>query len=144
MKISQNGIVLLAQLEGLRLKAYLCPAGKWTIGLGNTFYENGAPVKKGDVITKERVYSLFHGIAVDFEKAINSSVKSTITQNQFDALFSFAWNVGPRAFKGSELLKQVNHNPNDKESITRCFLNWKGADNLLLTRRNSEIKRYFS
>jgi lysozyme len=143
MKISDKGIQLLTELEGLRLKAYKCSKGVWTIGLGNTFYENGKPVKQGDVITKERAIELFHGIAKGFEKAINESVKQPINQNQYDSLFCFAWNVGPRGFRTSQLLKQVNKNPNDKAAITQCFLNWKGKKNLLLTRRNKEIKNYF-
>lgn len=143
MKISSKGLVLLAQLEGLRLTAYKCSAGVWTIGLGNTFYENGKPVKQGDKISRDRAVELFHSIAGGFEKTINNSVKSVITQNQFDALFCFAWNVGPRGFRISQLLKQVNLSPNDKPAITKCFLNWKGKKNSLLTRRNAEIKRYF-
>ena len=48
--------------EGLKLTAYLCPAKVWTIGYGNTFYENGTKVKQGDKITKERADQLFINI----------------------------------------------------------------------------------
>jgi len=54
MTITQDAIDLMHRYEGLRLDAYLCPANVWTIGYGNTFYENGAKVKQGDKITKQR------------------------------------------------------------------------------------------
>ena len=66
MKLNQRGADLIKQFEGLKLKAYQCSAGKWTIGFGNTFYEDGKPVKQGDVITRERADSLFNLIADNF------------------------------------------------------------------------------
>jgi len=144
-KISKSGIELLAELEGLRLKPYLCPAGIPTIGLGNTFYENGTKVTMKDkAITKEQAYHLFFLIATKFQKTLNENLPLNINQNQFDALFCFCYNVGQGAFKKSTLLRVVKLNHNDKTSITNAFLMWKGKNNLLLSRRNKEIKRYFS
>lgn len=143
-KISENGVKLLAELEGLKLKPYLCTAGVPTIGLGNTFYENRQPVKMTDkAITKEEAYHLFFLIASKFEKTINQNVPSDLTQNQFDALFCFAYNVGQNAFKKSTLLKRVNLNPNDVGGITQAFLMWKGKKDILLSRQKKQIKRYF-
>jgi len=143
-KISKSGIELLAELEGLRLKPYLCPAGIPTIGLGNTFYEDGTKVTMKDkAITKEQAYHLFFLITTKFEKTLNENLPLNINQNQFDALFCFCYNVGQGAFKKSTLLRVIKLNHNDKTSITNAFLMWKGKNNLLLSRRNKEIKRYF-
>lgn len=141
-KLSTRGIELLAELEGLRLKPYLCPAKVPTIGLGNTFYENGTKVTMKDkAITKDEAYHLFFLIAKKFENTLNANLPNNLTQNQFDALFCFCYNVGQGGFKGSELLKQIKLDPNDKDKITVCFLNWKGK--VLLGRRKKEIARYF-
>jgi len=137
--ISKKGIELLTELEGLKLKAYQCSAGVWTIGIGSTYYENGTKVKQGDVITKERAFELFRLTAPKYEKDIPSG----LTQNQYDALFCFCYNVGNTAFKNSTLLKVVKSTPNDKEAITNAFLLWKGKDNRLLSRQQKQIKRYF-
>lgn len=141
MHLDANGLKLLSECEGLRLEAYKCPAGVWTIGLGNTFYEDGSPVKKGDKLTKERAYQLFNLIAPKFEKVVNVGVKIDISQPQFNALFIFAYNVGPKGFTGSTLLKRVNAGCQDKQ-IEEAFLMWKGKKNLLLTRRQKELKEW--
>ena len=144
MKIDTNGVELLAELEGLRLKPYLCTAGKPTIGLGNTHYANGKPVTMKDkAVTKEQAYSLFAEIAPQYEKAVNDLVKSEINQYQFNALFCFAYNVGRKGFATSTLLKVVNSTPNNKERIIRAFLMWKGKDNRLISRQQKQIKHYF-
>lgn len=141
MKINESGLELLAECEGLKLQAYKCLAGKWTIGLGNTFYENGKSVKQGDKITKERAFQLFWNIEKKFSDVINSNVKIDISQNQFNALFIFAWNVGTDGFKKSTLLKRVNSGCNDT-LIEEAFLMWKGKKNILLTRRKKEIREW--
>lgn len=143
-KLSQKGVELLAELEGLRLKPYLCTSGVPTIGLGNTFYENGTKVTMQDEpITKDEAYHLFFLIATKFEKTLNDNLPSDLTQNQFDACFCFAYNVGQTAFKNSTLLRRIKSNPNDVGGITAAFLMWKGKTNLLYTRRKKEINRYF-
>jgi len=143
-KISQKGVELLAELEGIRLKPYLCPAGVPTIGLGNTFYENGTKVTMQDkAITKEEAYHLFYMIATKFEKTLNDVLPSDLNQNKFDALFCFCYNVGQNAFKKSTLLKRVINNQNDIGGITQAFLMWKGKNNILLSRQKKQINRYF-
>ena len=145
-KLDLNGVNLLSQLEGLELQSYKCTAGVWTIGLGNTFYEDGRKVKKNEVITKEQAYSLFYLIADKFEKAINENVKVVINQNQFNALFCLIYNIGITAFKNSTLLKFVNLNPNDG-NIAKQFLRWNkiaGKESKGLTnRRIKESSLYF-
>lgn len=144
-KIDQKGVVLLAELEGLRLKPYKCTAGVPTIGLGNTYYADGRKVTMKDkAITKEQAYELFYLIAPVYEKAVNDSVTSAITQEQFNALFCFCYNVGVSAFKKSTLLKVVNKTPNNKELIINAFMMWKGKNNILLSRQQKQIKHYFN
>ena len=147
MRLDNKGIELLEQLEGLKLKAYKCSAGVWTIGLGNTFYEDGSKVKEGNVISKERAYLLFNLISKQFEKAIDENVKVDINQNQYNSLFCFIYNIGISGFKNSTLLKVLNSNPNDG-NIAKQFLRWNkiaGKESKGLTnRRITESSLYFT
>jgi lysozyme len=125
---SVDGLNLIKQFEGLRLKAYLCPAKIASIGLGNTFYEDGRKVRLTDApITEKRADELLLLILKDFEKYVNSYVQTNIDQHQFDALTSFCYNVGPYNFKSSTLLKKVNKNPDDS-TIYSEFLKWDKTD----------------
>ena len=103
MKTSKNGINLIKNYEGCRLTAYKCPAGVWTIGYGHT-----AGVKQGDKITQLQADTLLTIDLQKFENAVNKAVKKPITQNEFDALVSFAFNVGTGNFEKSTLLRLVN------------------------------------
>lgn len=147
MKLDTNGVSFLAELEGLKLNAYKCSAGVWTIGIGNTFYENGSKVKEGDVISKEQAYHLFYMVATKFEKVINENLKVKINQNQFNSLFCFVYNIGQTGFKNSTLLRLVNINPNDG-NIAKQFLRWNkiaGKESKGLTnRRIKESSLYFT
>jgi len=148
MKLNNEGYKLITKHEGLVLKPYLCPAKVATIGYGNTYYEDGKKVTLLDQpITKERAFEMFKEIADRFAKAVSQSVTSDINQNQFNALVSFAYNVGIANFKKSTLLKLVNANPNDP-NIKNEFMKWKKANgvvlNGLIKRRNDESNYYFA
>lgn len=131
MKLSQNGIELIQYFEGLELKAYLCSAGKLTIGYGHT----GSDVKPGMVITKQKADALFRQDIQKFEKDVASLLKVSVNQNQFDALVSFAFNVGSdidadtiaEGLGDSTLLKLVNRK--DWEGAAKEFLKWNKARN---------------
>jgi len=147
-KISQGGIDLIKKFEGLKLKPYLCSAGVPTIGYGNTFYENGKKVTLNDpAITEKRAEELIAYLLVSFEKYVDSYCRDDINQNQFDALVSFAYNLGPNSLKASTLLKKVNVNPSDP-TIKDEFLKWTKAGGRVLKglvlRRESEASLYFS
>jgi len=147
-KISQGGIDLIKKFEGLKLKPYLCSAGVPTIGYGNTFYETGKKVTLNDpVITEKRAEELLAHLLVSFEKYVDSYCRDDINQNQFDALVSFAYNLGPNSLKASTLLKKVNINPTDP-TIKLEFLKWTKAGGRVLKglvlRRGSEAALYFS
>jgi lysozyme len=106
------------------LKPYLCPAKLSTIGLGNTFYEDGSRVKLSDpAITVNRAYGIFQSALRNTEKQVDSITTDLLTQNQFDALVDFAYNCGIGNLKVSTLLKKVNTNPNDP-TIANEFRKW--------------------
>ncbi len=144
--MSEKGISFLINEEGLRLKPYLDSVHIPTIGIGNTFYENGIRVTMKDkAITKERAKSLFRTVLHAYEKAVWSNTVDTINQNQFDALTSLCYNIGIQSFKGSTVLRRVNVNQNDV-LIIKAFEMWKFAGDkpVLLARRKREAELYFS
>ena len=147
MQLNDKGKDLIKFYEGCKLVAYKCSAAKDTIGYGNTFFEDGKPVKPGDKITQERANELFEIIAKDFADKVKPLIKSTVTPNQFAALTSFAYNAGIGNLRNSTLLKKVNANPNDT-SIALEFAKWNKAGGKVLAgltrRREAETKLYFT
>ena len=146
MKLNKEGADLIKSFEGCKLKAYQCSAKKWTIGYGNTFFEDGTLVKIGDAITQEKAEQLFELIANEFSEKVAKLVPSHITPNQFGALTSFAYNCGVVNLQKSTLLKKVNANHNDP-SIKAEFLKWNKAGGKVLAgltrRREAESNLYF-
>lgn len=108
MKTSPAGIALIQQFEGRRLEAYKCPAGIWTIGYGHTSAAGAPEVKPGMTITKQEANDILVRDLVKYENAVDRLVKVPLTQNQFDALVSFTFNVGEGALAKSTLLKKLN------------------------------------
>jgi lysozyme len=148
MILDNKGFLFITKHEGLRLKPYLCPAKIPTIGYGNTYYSDGKRVTLLDKdITKQEAFDMFKEVANRFAKRVNELVTTELTQNQFNALVSFAYNVGTGNFSSSTLLKKVNKNPNDL-TIKAEFLRWNKAGgkviNGLTNRRNEEAILYFS
>ena len=142
MKISNNGLNLIKEFEGFSSAPYLCPAGVPTIGYGNTFYEDGTKVTlKDKPITEQRATELLEFIAnKTFSENINKVVKVPLNQNQFDALVSFAYNIGNKNFNWSTLLKKLNQS--DYEGASLEFGRWNQANgkilNGLVLRRQKE------
>ena len=141
MKTSPKGIALIKEFEGLRLKAYQCPGGVWTIGYGHT-----AGVKSGMVITEAQAEEYLKADLIAFERYLNG-LGLALNQNQFDALVSFIYNVGTGNFSNSTLLRKVRANPQDN-SIMDEFLRWVYSKGRVLPglqrRRLAEMKLYFS
>jgi len=108
MKISKDGLNLIKEFEGVRLTAYKCPADVWTIGIGHTSAAGAPEVKPGMKITLQEAYDILNSDLGQYEDAINKLVKVPLTQNQFDAVVSFVYNVGVGAFQKSTLLKKLN------------------------------------
>lgn len=141
MKTSPKGIALIKEFEGLRLKAYKCPGGVWTIGYGHT-----AGVKPGMLISKAQAEEYLKADLIAFERYLNG-LGLALNQNQFDALVSFIYNVGTGNFSNSTLLRKVRANPQDN-SIMDEFLRWVYSKGRVLPglqrRRLAEMKLYFS
>ena len=141
MKTSPKGIALIKEFEGLRLKAYQCPGGVWTIGYGHT-----AGVKPGMLISKAQAEEYLKADLIAFERYLNG-LGLALNQNQFDALVSFIYNVGTGHFSSSTLLRKVRANPQDN-SIMDEFLRWVYSKGRVLPglqrRRLAEMKLYFS
>ena len=141
MKTSPKGIALIKEFEGLRLKAYKCLGGVWTIGYGHT-----AGVKPGMVITESQAEEYLKADLIAFERYLNG-LGLALNQNQFDALISFIYNVGTGNFSNSTLLRKVRANPQDN-SIIDEFLRWVYSKGRVLPglqrRRLAEMKLYFS
>lgn len=128
MEISQTGIELVKRFEGLSLKAYKCPAGVWTVGYGTTGVPEARP---GSVITKERAEALLQEDVSKFSKQVFALCRDVIvSQHQFDALVSFAYNVGIGAFKTSTLLKKLLQK--DYVGVGNEFLRWTKAKGKVL------------
>ena len=143
MKTSKEGINLIKNFEGLRLTSYRCPAGVLTIGYGHT----GTFVKPNQLITKEQAANLLkHDLKV-FETAVNAFVKTQLTQNQFDSLVSFSFNVGVNAFQKSTLLKIINTGTFSLKDIEIQLMRWvKDSQGKILkglvNRRQKEFKLF--
>lgn len=157
MKLTEKGINLIKEFEGLRLTAYRDSVGVWTIGYGNTFYEDGTVVKQGDKITQERADSLFRSILDSFADGVRASLSNPhrISDTQFSAMVSLAYNIGigrypedrygAAGFRGSTLLRKVNANPCDP-TIPDEFRKWNKAGGKVLAglvrRREAEAQLY--
>ena len=141
MQISDKGKQLIFNFEGCKLEAYQCYAGKWTIGYGNTFYEDGTKVKQGDKITQERAYELFDLIIKDFEKGVSHRLRFPVKQNQFDALVSHAYNCG----YSETIYRMVNERDNLLSSWWISHYVMAGGKKLngLVRRRIAERDLYF-
>ena len=140
MNISDKGLALIEHLEGKRLTTYLDVVGIPTIGVGHT----GPEVALGMVITDEQCREFLRDDVADAEACINDAVKVDLTQDQFDSLCSFVFNVGRRAFRESTMLKLIN--AGDYEGAARQFDRWDRAGGReipgLLKRRIAEANHF--
>jgi lysozyme len=142
MRMSAAGLALVKEFEGLRLKAYKCPAAVWTIGYGHTSAAGAPNVTPDLVITKDEAEGILKDDMEQYEAGVRKYVKVGITQNQFDALVDFAYNAGVGALAKSTLLKKVNAGKFDE--VPAEFMKWTkgGGKELpgLVRRRRAEVK----
>ena len=120
MEISQEGLSLIKKFEGCKLKSYKCAAGVWTIGYGST---NG--IEEGMEISQERADMLLLEDVEIFENAVNELVKVPLEQNQYDALVTWTFNLGPTNLKNSTLLKVLNDK--NYEGVPEQIKRWNKA-----------------
>lgn len=148
MRISEKGLNLIKKYEGFSSKPYMCPANVPTIGYGSTYYPNGTKVKISDgKISEEDATQILEYIAQkDFGSAVNKFVIVDLTQNQFDALVSFAYNIGRTSFENSTLLKLLNRG--EYEAAAEQFEKWNKSGGRVLSgltkRRFDEQKLFLS
>lgn len=146
MQISKNGIELIKRFEGLRLKAYQDSVGVWTIGYGWIQPVDGKKVGPGMQIDQATADRLLKCGVVQYEQGVNQLVKVKITQGQFDALVSFAYNLGLRSLSTSTLLQKMN--AGDKQGAADQFGRWVNAGGKrldgLVARRAAEREMFLS
>ena len=117
MKLSEAGLKLIKRHEGLRTRAYLCPAGVWTIGYGST----GAGIGPGLTISVEQAEARLKADLARFEEAVGR-LALPASQNQYDALVSLVFNIGIEAFARSTLLRL--HRAGDHRAAAAQFERW--------------------
>lgn len=117
LAVSQEGRELIKRWEGLRLEAYRCPSGVWTVGYGHT-----RTAREGMRITQQEAELLLDRDLSDVASRVRRLVRVPLTQHQFDALCSFVFNVGPAAFGRSTLLRKLNEG--DYESVPNELMRW--------------------
>jgi lysozyme len=138
-RIGDVGLELIKHFESLALVAYLCPAGVWTIGWGRT-----QGVKPGDTCTRAEADAWLLEDVEDFERAVQAMVRVPLTQNQFDALVCFTYNVGTGNLSRSTLLRMLNGG--DYAGAAGQFPRWnKGGGKVLpgLVRRRAAEQNLF-
>lgn len=162
-EIDKKGLDLIKSFEGIldgnpatvNLDPYLCPAGVWTIGWGHAIYHKGKMLKGAE--NKKLAYSLYpggitlnqaedllRGDALDFCRDVQNLLKVPVTQNQFNALVSFSFNVGVSALRSSTLLKLLN--TCDYMGAAKEFAKWDKAGRRTLpglTRRRKAESELF-
>jgi len=104
VKCSQEGLELIKKFEGCKLKSYKCPAGVWTIGYGHT-----EDVKEGDIVSPQEADKLLRADVFKFEEYVADNVMVNLTQNQFDALVAWTFNLGVGNLRNSTMLKKLNN-----------------------------------
>ena len=140
MNIGSKGIELIKHFEGCELEAYKCAAGVWTIGYGHI-----KGVTPESVITQEQAEQMLVEELNEYEGYINDMVTTPLSQNQFDALVSWVYNLGGGNLKASTLLKVVNQGEFD--GVPAQIMRWNKAGGKVLeglTRRRQAEADLFS
>lgn len=141
MKTNREGIELIKRFEGLRLTAYLCPANVWTIGYGHTSAAGAPVVKKGMKITKDEAAEILVRDLVKYEVAVMKALTRNPNENQFSAMVSLCYNIGPGAFAKSSVVRKFN--AGDASGAAAAFRLWNKAGGKVLAglvrRREEEI-----
>ena len=143
--MTDDAIALLHEYEGCELVAYRCPADKWTIGYGNTYYQDGSPVQEGDVLTQEEADGLFRETIDEFYEQVEGLVfePAWSTEIRLSGLTCLVYNIGVRAFRRSTVLLRINEGESD-ERIAEAWSWWNKAGGKtlkgLVRRREAEIE----
>ena|SRR5574343_1053365 len=139
--INRAGLELIKQFEGFRAKAYVDPVGIVTIGYGTTAAAGVGPVEMGMTITEAQASEYLAKTLDKFGRNIRSMIKVEPNENEFAAMLSLAYNIGPGAFAKSSVLKRFN--AGDKAGAADAFLMWTKAGGKVLAglKRRREAER---
>ncbi len=139
MNTSAEGISLIKKFEGCELTAYQCSAGVWTIGYGHT-----KGIEEGMEISQEEAEQMLVDELHEYENYINKYVTAPLSQNQFDAMVSWVYNLGPANLKASTLLKVLN--AEDYDGVPAQIKRWNKAGGEILDglirRREAEARLF--
>lgn len=147
MKVSAKGRALIKHHEGVRLKPYKCPAGLWTVGVGHLIGDGKTlPDDWNRLFTVDEVDAILAKDLERFELAVSRYCPVPLTQGQFDALVSFAFNVGAGALQRSTVRQKTIRG--EKENAADALLAWSKAGGKvlpgLLRRRQDERALFLS
>lgn len=138
---SEPGRATLIQREGCRLTAYQDSVGVWTIGIGHTGRATLPRVFPGMSITQAEAEAMLATDLQPFEAAVNKAVARPVTQNQFDAMVSLAFNIGSGGFTGSTVVHKLN--AGDPAGAADAFLMWMRPPELK-QRRIAERRQFLT
>jgi lysozyme len=131
LKITQSGIDLIVKYEGVKLTPYKCPAGLWTCGVGHLIGDGKSlPDSWNKRFTITEVYSILSHDLIKYENAVNRYIKVPLTQNQFNALVSFTYNLGIGTLQRSSLRQKVNRG--DMDGARKVLLKYNKAGGKVL------------
>ena len=147
MKVSKRLLDMLAHHEGVRYKPYQCPAKLWTIGVGHVMYPEQAkipsnaegmarrkayPLRPQDNRTwsKEEVDKLLAADVVRFERGVERLITIRLSQNEFDALVSFSFNLGLGVLQRSTIRQALNRG--DKVAAMQSLRKYNKAGGKIL------------
>ena len=141
----KTAIQLIEEFEGFSAKPYICPAGKYTIGFGDTVWKGKPVTGLTKTITKQEAEYALENRLKGFQAELDAVVKVPLTANQNAALLSFIYNIGAKAFRNSTLLKVLNEG--DIREAANQFMRWNkanGKELAGLTKRREAERHVFS
>jgi lysozyme len=147
MKASKQCLEMLAHHEGVRTKPYRCPAGLWTVGVGHLIGDGlTLPDSWNRTFSLEEVYAILATDVRKFELGVDRYINVQLTQNQYDAIISFAFNLGLGTLQRSTLRAKLNRG--DKEGAIESLLKYNKAGGKVLkgldNRRKDEAALFMS
>ena len=147
MRINKAGIDLIKEFEGLRLEAYKCPAGVWTIGYGTTSRAGvGVKPAAGMVITETEAEWYLEQAVAKFAAGVEAVITAPVDENEFAAMTSLAYNIGLSGFRKSSALRHFN--AGDKAKAAAAIKLWNKAGGKVLTglvrRRDAEVELFWT
>ena len=147
MRINKAGIDLIKEFEGLRMEAYKCPAGVWTIGYGTTGRAGvGIKPAAGMVITEAEAEWYLEQAVAKFAAGVEAVVTAPIDENEFASMTSLAYNIGLSGFRKSSALRHFN--AGDKAKAAAAIKLWNKAGGKvmagLVRRRDAEVELFWT